>query len=198
MWRYNPGINAAVEAAKFGWLGQIFLVRATMNTSIDAEQRREWAQFRGGAMFEQGCHLIDPLVRLLGKPLQVEPFLKRAGDDELADNCVAVLEFARALGIISSAPLQPNSGRQRFFEVLGTNGSARVQPLEPPALSVDLGKAAGPYAAGRQEVKLPTYRRYVDEFAALARAIRTRQSLPFPPEQELTIQETLMRACQMM
>jgi predicted dehydrogenase len=148
-------------------------------------------------MFEQGCHLIDPLVRLLGKPARVEPFLQRTGNDELADNCVAVFEFERALGMVSSAPLQPNAGPQRFFEVIGTNGTARVQPLEPPALILDLGKAAGPYAAGRQEAKLPPYRRYVDEFAALARAIRTGQALPFAPEQELTIQETLLRACQM-
>lgn len=197
MWRYNPGINTALEAATRGWLGDIFLVRATMNTLIGPDQRREWAHFRGGAMFEQGCHLIDPLVRLLGKPMRVEAFLKKNGTDELADNCVALFEFPRALGIITSAPLQPNAGSQRLFEILGTNGTARVQPLEPPALTIDLGKAAGPYASGRQEVKQPNYRRYVDEFAALATAIRTGQPLPFPPEQELIIQESLMRACAM-
>jgi predicted dehydrogenase len=199
MWRYNPGINAVLEAARKGWLGDVYLVRATMNTQAGAEQRREWARFRGGAMFEQGCHLIDALARLLGRPLKVSPHLKHSAavDDALADNTVAVFEFPRALGIITSAPLQPNAGPQRFFEVLGTNGTARVQPLEPPALTIDLGKAAGPYAAGRQEVKMPVYRRYVDEFTELAAAIRAGRALPFPPEVELNVQDALVRACTM-
>jgi predicted dehydrogenase len=199
MWRYHPGLNAALEAARNGWLGDVYLVRATMNTQAGAEQRREWARFRGGAMFEQGCHLIDPLVRLLGRPLKVSPHLKHsaAADDALVDNTVAVFEFPRTLGIVTSAPLQPNAGPQRFFEVLGTNGTARVQPLEPPALVIDLAKAAGPYTAGKQEVKLPAYRRYVDEFAALAAAIRAGQKLPFSAEEELLVQEALLRACEM-
>lgn len=199
MWRYNPGINAAIEAARKGWLGDVYLVRATMNTLAGAEQRREWARFRGGAMFEQGCHLIDPLIRLLGKPAKITPFLKRSGiaDDLLADNTVAVFEFAQAMGIVTSAPLQPNAGPQRFFEILGTNGTAKVQPLEQPSLTIDLGKAAGPYAAGRQEVKLPPYRRHVDEFNELASAIREEKALPFSIETEMNIHDALMRACEM-
>ena len=199
MWRYNPGINAALEAARAGWLGRVYLVRATMNTLVGPEERRSWARFPGGAMFEQGCHLIDPLVRLLGRPAGVTPFLKHSGElpDGLADNTVAVFEFDHALGIVTSAPLQPNAGPQRFFEILGTGGSARVQPLEPPALQVDLAAAAGPYRAGRQEVALPAYRRYVDEFVALAAAVRGERALPVTPEQELQVQETLMRACGM-
>lgn len=199
MWRYNPGINAALEAARKGWLGDVYLVRATMNTQVGPEQRREWARFRGGAMFEQGCHLIDALVRLLGKPIKVTPHLKHsAGDDLLADNTVAVFEFPRALGVITSAPLQPNAGPHRFFEALGTNGIVRVQPLEPPTLTIELAKAAGPYVAGKQEVKLPSYRRYVDEFVALADSLREGKPLPFAAEVELNVQEALMRACEML
>jgi predicted dehydrogenase len=200
MWRYNPGINAALAAARQGWLGDVYLVRATMNTLANPEQRREWARFRGGAMFEQGCHLIDPLVRLLGKPLKVSPHLKHSSAlaDTLADNTVAVFEFSQALGIITSAPLQPNAGPQRFFEILGTNGTARVQPLEQPVFTLELAKAAGPYAAGKQEIKLPPYQRYVDEFAALAGALREGKPLPFGAEDELNIQEALMRACEML
>ncbi len=199
MWRYNPGINAALEAARKGWLGDVFLVRATMNTLAGADQRRDWARFRGGAMFEQGCHLIDPLVRLLGKPVKLTPFLKHSAgtDDLLADNTVAVFEFPRAMGIITSAPLQPNAGPQRFFEILGTNGSAKVQPLEQPALTIDLAKAAGPYPAGKHEVKLPVYRRYVEEFDELASAIREQKALPFSIEVEMNVQEALMRASEM-
>ncbi len=200
MWRSHPGINAALEAARRGWLGEVYLVRATMNTQASPGQRRDWARFRGGAMFELGCHLIDAVVRLLGKPLRITPHLQHAAmlDDELTDNTVAVFEYPRALAIVTSAPLQPNAGPQRFFEVLGTNGTARVQPLEPPALTFDLAKDAGPYAAGKQDVKLPAYRRYVDEFIALTAAIREGRALPVSAEMELDVQESLLRACEML
>ncbi|MBI1842168.1 MAG: Gfo/Idh/MocA family oxidoreductase [Verrucomicrobia bacterium] len=199
MWRHNPGMNRAMEAAQRGWLGDVYLVRAMMNTLNDAEKRKEWAEFGGGAMFEQGAHLIDAVVRLMGKPERISPFLKRTGrfGDALADNTVAVFEYPKAMAIITSAPLQPNAGPQRFFEIMGTRGTARVQPLEPPALTLDLGEAAGPYQAGRQEVSLPPYRRYVDEFAELAAAIRESRPLTHGLDLELRVHRALMTACRM-
>jgi predicted dehydrogenase len=151
-------------------------------------------------MFEQGSHLVDAVVRLLGKPAKVTPFLQTAAaapGDTLADNCVAVLEWPRALGIVTSAPLQPNAGPQRFLEILGTQGTARVQPLEPPALVLDLARAAGPHPAGRSEAPLPAYARYVDEFRELAAAVRGGRPLAVTPETELAVHETLMAACGM-
>lgn len=200
MWRYNPGIRAAIDAARQGWLGDIYLVRATMNTTLAGPARNEWARFRGGAMFEQGSHLLDMVVRLMGRPLKVTPFLKSSGapGDPLADNTLAVLEYPKAWAVITSAPLQPNAGPHRFFEIQGTAGSARVQPLEPPGLQLDLKSAAGPYPAGRQDVPLPAYQRYVDEFRDLAAAVRGNATLPVAPSVELDIQETLMRACDML
>lgn len=197
MWRFNPGFQRALEAAQRGWLGDVYLVRATMNTLVDARRRPEWAEFKGGAMFEQGCHLIDAVVRLLGRPVKVTPHLQRRGGDDLADNCVAVLEFPKAQAIVTNAVLQPNAGPHRFLEILGTNGSARVQPIEPPALTVELAKAAGPYPAGAQKIELPAYRRYVGEFEELAAAIRESRPLAVTPDTELLIQETLLRACGM-
>lgn len=198
MWRFNPGLLRAFEAARDGWLGDVFLVRATMNSMVGAKQRPEWAEFHGGAMFELGCHLIDAVVRLLGKPLKVTPHLQRLGGDGLADNCSAVIEFAKAQAIVTTAVLHPNAGPHRFLEILGTNGVARVQPIEQPALTFDLAKAAGPYRAGAQKIELPAYRRYVDEFVELAAAIREGRGLAVPAETELVIQETLLRASGMM
>lgn len=200
MWRYNPGINAALEAARQGWLGKVFLVRGTMNTMADPVSRLSWSQFRGGAMFEQGCHLIDVVVRLLGRPSRVNYTLKSTGlgDDLLIDNAVAVLEYPKAAAIVTSASAQPNAGPQRLFEIIGSNGSMLVQPLEQPQLVVDLAAAAGPYAAGRQTVKVPDYQRYTDEFSALAAAVRGTKALPVLPATELEIQETLLRACEML
>lgn len=197
MWRFHPGLNRVVEAARNGWLGDVYLVRAQINTQLDSPRRTEWAEFTGGSMFELGCHLIDPIVRLLGKPTRIVPHLQRRGGDRLADNCVAIFEFAKAQVIITSTVLQPNASAHRFFEVLGTNGVARVGPIEPPALTLDLAKAAGPYKPGLQTVELPVYRRYVAEFSELAAAIRERKRLSTSLDDELLVHEALLRACEM-
>jgi predicted dehydrogenase len=199
MWRYNPGVNRALEAARQGWLGDVYLVRGTMNTLIGAERRPQWALFHGGQMFEQGSHLIDPMVRLFGRALKVTPVLRKHGDfsDNLADNTAAIFEYPHALGIISSSVLQPGARRHRAFEVLGTNGTAVVRPIEPPRLEIDLATAAGPYKAGVQAVTLPAFRRYVGDFEELAQAVRSQRPLSNTPEQDLLVQETLLRASEM-
>ena len=199
MWRYHPGINVALEAARKGWLGEIYLVRGTMNTLIGADRRPEWALFHGGQMFEQGCHLIDPMVRLLGRPQKITPFLRKHGafNDNLADNTIAIFEYPRALGLIMSSVLQPGASQHRTFEIFGSNGNAVVRPIEPPVLEIDLAKPAGPYEARTQTVKLPAFRRYVGDFAELAEAVRAKRPLAVTPEEDLLVQETLLRASEM-
>lgn len=95
-------------------------------------------------MFELGCHLIDPLVRLMGEPARVTPILQKASADALADNTVAIFEYLRALGIVTCSALHPGGTRRRAFEIFGSNGSAVLRPIEPPTLSIDLQDAAGP------------------------------------------------------
>lgn len=199
MWRFHPGLNAMLEAARQGWLGEVYLVRGAINTHIPANQRPGWAPFPGGTLFELGCHLIDPLVRLLGRPKNVTPTIRKHGrfEDDLRDNTVAVFEFERALGIISSATLQPDAGSHRVFEVLGTNGTARLSPIEPPMLKIQLAKAAGPYRAGTQDVELPPYRRYAPEMKELAEAVLLQRPLSVTLDEETLVQETLLRACGM-
>lgn len=197
MWRHNPGLNTVLEAARKGWLGDVFLVRATLNNQLDAARRAEWAAYPGGVLFELGSHLIDAIVRLLGRPERVTAFLKAHGSfpDQMADNNLAVFEYSRATAVIASSALQPNAGAHRAFEILGTRGSATVRPLEPPVVQLDLAEAAGPYRQGNQNVPQPEYRRYEGEFGELAAAVRGERSLSVSLEQELEVQETLVRAC---
>jgi predicted dehydrogenase len=111
---------------------------------------------------------------------------------------VAIFEFAKSQAIVTSSVLQPNAFAYRFFEILGTNGTARVQPIEPPGFQIDLAKAAGPYRAGPQQIELPEYHRYVGEFMELAQAIRANTPLSVSLEHELAVQETLLRASEML
>ena len=169
---------------------------ADLAASLGADRRPEWAEFKGGNMFELGGHVLDPVVRLLGRPKKVTPYLHTHGKfkDKLADNTAAVLEYDSAMAILHGSNLQPNSGRYRAFEVHGSNGAVIVNPIEPPSVLVDLAKAAGPYKAGRQEVPVGAYKRYVDDFADLAAMIRGEAKPRVSYDDDLLVQEILLRA----
>ncbi len=199
MWRFNPAVVRAIEAAKQGWLGDIYLIHARMNTLIGLDRRPEWDLFSGGQMFEQGAHLIDIVVRTLGMPQRITPFLRHDGDfvDKLKDNTAAVLEFPRAMAIITASVLQPNANPHRALEIMGSQGTAVVRPIEPPSLEIDLATPAGPYGKGRQKVDLPPYERYAGDIAELARAIRGEGKMSVTLDEELAVQETLITASRM-
>lgn len=199
MWRYHPGFNAILEAVRRGWLSEVFLVRGFISNNLSPARRKEWGEFKGGTMFELGSHLVDATVRLLGKPKAVTPFLRRHGsfDDSLKDNNVAVLEYDRATAVLINTALQAGATPQRCFEVLGTNGTAILQPIEPPTLVIDLAKPAGPYNKGEQNIPLPAYQRYEADFAELAAAVRGERPLSVSLEDELLVAETLLRVSEM-
>lgn len=196
MWRYHPGIAAAIDAARKGWLGPVYLVKATIGNQLAVKRRPEWAEFAGGNMFELGGHVIDPMIRLMGKPRDVQSILRKDGDydDTLKDNTLAIFQWEKALGMVHGSNLQPGSSRYRAFEIHGTNGAAMVQPIEPAALTIDLEKAAGPYTRGVQKVPMPPYSRYVADMIELASAVRGETRLRVTYDEDLIVQEALLRA----
>ncbi len=199
MWRHHPGFAKIFKIVRNGWLGHVYFVQATMNKELDAQRRPEWAIYRGGQMFELNSHVIDQVVRLMGRPNRITPYLKKHGDfdDNLVDNTVAVFEYSGALALIVGATLTPNSSRHRSFIVQGTRGTATMRTLDRPELELDLAEAAGPYKKGVHAVELPPYERYVGDFVELAAAIRGEGRISVTPEEDLIVQEALIEASEM-
>ena len=200
-WRYHAGMQAAIKAARKGWLGNIYMVRATINKPISRETRVRLAKFKGGMMFELGCHMIDRVVALLGKPRSVTGRLRHDSlvDDTLADNTLAVLEYDSALAEVYVAAMQPHGGNYRTLEILGTNGTATVRPFSPLRLRLDLGEPAGPYSSGQQYVPLtpPPGLGFAPDFRELAAVIRQGAKPTYSREHDLAVQEVLLKACRM-
>jgi predicted dehydrogenase len=109
------------------------------------------------------------------------------------DNTLAVFEWRGALGTFSSASMQPRHSVYRALEFFGAEGTAVARPIEPPSLHIDLNSASGPYKAGAQSLSY-SYTRYVDDFVELAAAVRGERKLRVTPEEDLVVQETLLRA----
>ena len=197
LWRWHEGVSAGIEAAKKGWLGEVFMVRGTMNSDRGQEERDTEAKYAGGGLFELGGHVIDRMVEVLGRPKAVKSWLRHdtGVKDKLADNNVAVFEFDRALGIVTQSAKMGGSGDHRSFEILGTEGSVVLNPeANPPRMRVFMKKAQGPYKTGWQDIPISPQPRFIPDFAELAKAIKTDQPLKQSYDHELLLQETLLRA----
>jgi predicted dehydrogenase len=197
MYRYNPAVVMLRDFLKKGWLGEVFEVHAVMSKVVPADERKRLAAFRGGMMFELGCHILDLVLGVLGKPKEVTPFNLHSSraDDGLADNMLAVLAYPRATATVKSSAIEVEGGDRRHLVVCGTEGTFHIQPLDSPAARVSLSQARGEYKKGTQDVKFPKYTRYVDDAADMARVIRGEKPTDFPAEHDLAVQETLLKAC---
>lgn len=197
MYRYNPGVVLLREFLSNGWLGEIFEVHAVMSKVIGAGERRNLAEYRGGLMFELGCHVLDLVIGVLGKPDSVTAFNKHSApiNDGLLDNMLAVLSYPRATATVKSSALEVEGFSRRHLVVCGTEGTFEIQPLDNPKVRLSLAKAQGKYKKGTQEITLPKYSRYIDDAADMARAIRGEQAFAFTAKHDLAVQESLLRAC---
>lgn len=197
MFRNNPAFQLCFQAARDGWLGRITEVHGVMSKLSTADDRKPLLSYAGGTMFELGCHLIDALVKVMGKPDKVTPFAKRSHPeiDELADTQLAVFEYPRAIATIRATVVEAEGGRRRQFVVVGDEGTASILPLEPPRMTLALTKPQGRFGRGYHEVELPEMPgRYDDQLVELARVIRGEMEHPYPPEHDLAVQEAVLLA----
>jgi predicted dehydrogenase len=197
MYRYNPAVVMLRDFLKKGWLGEVFEVHAVMSKVVAPAERKRLAQFRGGIMFELGCHVLDLVIGVLGEPKEIGSVKlhSSAVDDGLLDNMLAVLTYPRATATVKSSALEVEGGDRRHLVVCGTEGTFHIQPLDNPAARVSLSQARGEYKKGTQDVKFPKYTRYIDDAADMAKVIRGEKPTDFPYEHDLTVQAALLKAC---
>ncbi|HEU0119724.1 MAG TPA: Gfo/Idh/MocA family oxidoreductase [Bryobacteraceae bacterium] len=201
-WRYHPAMEAAMHAARQGWLGRVYRFRASIDKPILADERRHLAKYKGGMMFSEGCHLIDRATALLGKPTKVQSLIRHHSplDDGLADNNLVVLEYSNAIAEISMAGFDPQGNEHRYVQILGSNGSVTAQPFNPVRLHVTLKEAAGPYRAGEQHLEPPPPPglTYTPDFSELAAVIRKGAAPVYTAQHDLMTHEVLLEACGML
>lgn len=197
MYRYNPAVVLLRDFHKKGWLGEVFEVHAVMSKVVEPPQRKRLAEYRGGILFELGCHILDLVIGVLGKPKEVSSFNQHSSplNDKLLDNMLAVLSYPRALACVKSSALEVEGFDRRHLVVCGTEGTFHIQPLDDPSARISLSQARGEYTKGTQEVRFPKYHRYIADAADMARIIRGEKSSDFPYDHDRTVQETLLRAC---
>jgi len=199
MFRYNPGLQFCFRAAREGWLGDIYEIHGVIGKVFSQQARKEDAEFAGGAMYELGCHLIDPVVHIMGQPNKVHSFIQHTSQDAMADNTLAVLEYEKATATIRCSAVDYDGFGRRQFAVYGTKGSLTLLPLEPARLVLNLAQPQGGYSKGRQEVSLPAARgRYDEQMEAFGKMVLGEKEPSFTLDHDLVVQETVLRACGML
>jgi len=196
MFRYNPAFKFCFRAVQEGWLGDVFEVDGIISKTIGAQQRKELAVFPG-SMFELGCHLIDAMVKILGKPDKVTGFSRRTRpkQDNLADNQLAVFEYAGSTATIRSALIEVAGQQRRQFVVCGDKGTVDIRPLEPPKVLFAPDRQLKKYKKGYQQVHMPPMPgRYDEQLIDLARIINGQKESEYPPEHDLAVQEAVLKA----
>ena len=195
MFRYNPAFQLAERAAREGWLGTLFEAHGVISKKVNQAARGDLSRFRGGTMFELGCHLIDALVWIFGAPDKVTCYGRRTLDDDLVDNMLATFEYPRATATIRTSVVEPFGSRRRQFTVVGTGGVADIRPLEPPKMELSLEQDHGEFKRGTQTLAFPASRgRYDGDMIDLAAVIRGEKKLLWDAKHDLAVHEAILQA----
>ena len=202
VYRCNPAIRFCLDAVKQGWLGEVFEVHAVMSRWDGDEYRRWLGQFRGGAMYIFAGYLIDPVLRMLGAPERVVPFLKQTRDDGVVDNGLAVLEYRHATATLRVSVDEVEGFDHRRLIVCGTNGTVELCPIEcrdyslPLSVRLTLKEPRGGYGSGTRQVDCGALgARYRSQQIEFARVVRGEIANPYPVEYEELLQKTLLQVC---
>ncbi len=199
MLRYNPGFELLFDVVRQGWLGEILEIDASMGKLSGAAERAAIGALPGGAMFELGCHPIDAIVTLLGKPARVVASSTPSGRDRVKDNQLAVLEYPRATAAVRINISDSSGTERRRFAVGGTEGTLELLPMESGQATLWLARARGAYRQGRQALNLPRNGgRYTGEFIDLAKVVRGEKRLAWSAQHDIDVHETLLRAAGVM
>ena len=203
MFRNNPAIQFCLKAVRENWLGDLFEIQADMSHHYGGHAYQQYlSHFRGGIMFNLGCHHIDWIVALLGRPEKVTPFLRSTPGAAAGakNNCLAVLEYPHTMVSLTACDLVADGSNQRGLKICGSKGSIELRPLErfdgkPLQLRLTLLEGNAKYAAGTHRVDFEIKDgRYDGQLLELAKIIRGEMKNPYTYEHDCLTQEVLLAA----
>lgn len=107
----------------------------------------------------------------------------------------AAFSVEERISCVSSSARMPGHTPHRSFEIIDTDGTVLLQPIERDCrMRITLRQARGPYKEGARTVDFPGQERYIGDFRELAAAIRDNRPLKYSYDYELAVHETILRA----
>jgi predicted dehydrogenase len=202
MYRYSPVIRDVIRRVKEGEFGRVVSVEAQMSGWHDGEQARFLEAFPGGMMFFLGCHLIDLVLQLQGKPQAILPFNKSSGihDTDAKDFSAAVLEYPHGVSFIKTTQAERGGFHKRRLVVTGTEGRVEICPLEVnenyPIQYAEYDECKSTEWIAWSDKKCgECYHRYGDMMLSFAAMVRGEKENPYTYDYELDLYRLIFDAC---
>lgn len=204
MYRFNPCVQSVIEKVRSGELGEIFSVEAQMNCEHPREKREWLGQFPGGMMFYLGCHLVDLVYRIQGKPEEIIPFNASTGDVFADDFGFAVWKYKNGVSFIKTCARESGGFLRRQLVVCGTKGTVEINPIE----TIAHGQGRKDFSSVYRETKsggnwlfdigelhtTESYNRYDAMMKNFAELVRGKEN-PYSYEYESELYRLLLRSC---
>ena len=153
-------------------------------------------------MYIFGGHIIDFVLRLMGKPKRIEPILFRSGAEGFngIDNATALFYYDKGVSVVRTSAIETGGHFRRELTVVGEKGTVSICPFERPTIkwvSIQNGKEdAYDKLADTSSISFPTdYNRYdafPEEFYNLLNGAPVGH---YDYDYELTLQKLLLEAC---
>lgn len=202
MYRYNPAVMELMAQIRRGELGEIFSVEAQMNCFHNREKRQWMANFSGGMMFYLGCHLVDMILQIQGRPQKVHPFNRCTGFEGVTgeDFGMALLEYPTGISLAKCADIETGGYARRQLVVVGSQKTVELKPWEyrtsPTVFYTDTTEYRSNSTMDRGETTTTqAYDRYETMMRTFARIAAGEQENPYSPDYELLLFETLLQCC---
>lgn len=205
MYRYNPCIQELMGKLKRGELGEIFSVEAQMNCRHTEHARKWLGKYKGGMMFYLGCHLVDLVLQIQGKPDKIIPLNKSTGMDGLTseDYGMAVLEYPNGTSFVKTCACEIGGFVRRQLVVSGTKGTVEFKPLEIliPNTEYSQYTEKTEYMDGEdwhtkgEHSRSEIHDRYDAMLSAFAEMVRGEKTNPYTLDYELDLYKTILKCC---
>ena len=202
MYRYNPYIMELKEQIKNGELGDIVSVEAQMNCFHPKHIRQWLGNFPGGMMFFLGCHLVDLIYSIMGKPDKIIPINKCSGIDGVTaeDFGMAVFEYENGVSFAKASAVELGGFERRQLVVSGTNKTVELKPLERNIEGGNIVteryiRDSADWSANTPKEITPPFNRYDSMMRSFAQMVIGEKENPWGYDYELELYKILLKAC---
>ena len=206
MYRYNPCVMELMADIEAGKYGRIISVEAQMNCRHKPVVREWLSHFKGGMMFFLGCHLVDLVFRIKGKPERVVPLNKSTGLDGLSseDYGFAVMEYPDSTCFVKTSAAEAGGFYRRQLVVSGELGTVELKPFEvnvkgdvnqPTVTGMRVSTDLGNWNDEGNFAFSDIFPRYDDMLRAFGEYVLGERENPYTLDYELELFKTIIDCC---
>lgn len=207
MYRYNPSYLKLKKDIADGKLGDIISVEAQMNCRHPLAKRDWLKSYPGGMLYFLGCHMVDFVYSIMGKPEEIIPLSTCSETDGTVgeDFGMAVFKYKSGISFAKSTAVEFGGFSRRQLVVCGTKGTVEIRPLEEnifnrPDIYVPLTSSIrevydADWNSKGDSTTTEPFGRYDAMFRAFAAYVNGEDVNPYDYEYERELHRILLKAC---